>query len=62
MNVPREVGGIITSLFRHVSDLRTPFNTNGFSGHTGLTGVSVDLLPGFGENTSVREKIRQEEQ
>jgi hypothetical protein len=62
MNVPPKVGGIITSLPRHVSVLRIAFNTNGFLGHTGLTGVSFDLVPGFGENTGVQEKFSQEEQ
>jgi hypothetical protein len=59
---PPKVGGIITSLLRHVSDLRTAFNTNGLSGHTGLTGVSFDRVHGFGENTGVREKFSLEEQ
>jgi hypothetical protein len=53
---PPKVGGIITSLPRHVSGLRTAFNTNGFSGHTGLTGVSFDPVHDFGENTCVQEK------
>jgi hypothetical protein len=53
---PGKLAGIITSLFKHVSSRRTAFNTNGFSCQTGLTGVSFDLAPSFGEKTRVHTK------
>jgi hypothetical protein len=58
---PPKVAGIITSLLWRVSVLRTALITNGFSCHTGLTGVSFDPFLHIGENTGMREKFSQEE-